>query len=153
MLSLKRALVAACVAGSILFVPTAVFAGTSSGQGAQKQALVDKPVSYCNGLAGGTVTDHSFATLNLDGAGNVTTVVHLQKVNPNDTYYVWTYGEGCYPYLYDGTITTNGQGNGNLSTLWSNPGITAGYVFIYDTAYADSLPNADWLQSPVVPLR
>src|SRR6266550_1701746 len=87
----------------------------AAGNGAVKQPLLANTGGDCfQGATSGTPIGNSFVILNKAG-GNVSAEIHLQGAPANGQ---WTIKldqrplEGCNPAV-EGTITTNGQGNGN----------------------------------------
>jgi hypothetical protein len=139
--TLKRGVVAVGLVATVLALPATAFAGTSGGQGAQKSPMTEGSFfSGCSGPIGGTLSAHSFAIINLAGGTTVTVTVHVQKEAPNYTYHVLSYANGgCNPVNYDGDITTNGQGNGNLSTTFNDPTETTAFVVLWATDYSVQL--------------
>jgi hypothetical protein len=143
-------------AGATVAMTGTAFAGTPTGQGAQKVAMVENgyPVCGAPGVVGGTVTAHSWVSTVLTGNGNVNTTVHLQDTTPNASYYVVLYDQNCAPqHLLDGTnpvMTTDAQGNGTMSFTSHNPDRTP------TSAQVQLFNTSDWsrapLDSPQVPL-
>src|SRR5258708_16040021 len=79
-----------------------------------KGPMYDNPTGSCAvGGTGGTAVE-GFANLNEVGT-NVQGVVSLKGANPGATYTVYLVDGGCTTFTPAGTITTNCQGNENLS--------------------------------------
>ena len=128
-----------------------VFAGlttaASAGPGAAKEALVgpDAQVS-CQTVqpADNPQPGPGFVIFNQDGSGGVHANVVLKGAAPDTTYVVRLIqavpnGSDCGNV--DGTITTNGQGNGNVNIIEPKlTGATAAQVII-DTGNLQATPT------------
>ena len=124
----------ACLVGvAALAVPSA-FAG---GSGAQKINLMASTTYTCGGgtVPGSGPLLDSFAVLNQHG-DTLSAEISIKKGIPNATYTIWVIqtpsGSDCGSP--DTTLTTNGQGNGNVH--WDEPiiaGSTGAWVAAFNS--------------------
>lgn len=107
--------------GSVLQLPPAQLTDPAP-EGAQKEPLVAFPVSTCSTGALSTSPSVGFAILNshppLNSAGQDSVIIGEVVVEggvPNATYTVFVLQDpgNCLNVTSAGTLTTNGQGNGN----------------------------------------
>lgn len=123
---------------AMLLVATPAFAG---GSGAQKAPLVANTFQLCSGQSIGPPSAvNGFAVINAHD-GVVSAVVSLKNATPNQTYGVdlvqTTSGTGCNIYSA-ASLTTNGQGNGNVTiTVPQVTGDTGAFVGLFYGNYGD----------------
>ncbi|MCW2571444.1 MAG: hypothetical protein JWO88_1502 [Frankiales bacterium] len=149
---MKRTIIGAAVLALGLAGLGTSYAGTDDGQGAQKRALVPTAgdmTSQCKSGAEAEGGPNGFAILNLPGkSGDPATdrivgEVSLKNATPNSSFIVnLAMGSNCVPL---GTLTTNGQGNGNFHI--DNMPNAAGTYFV---VLQDMVGGAEaWATSPV----
>ena len=142
----------------IVAVPTTLLLGASggvavaSGTGAQKVPLVRHRENFCfngNVTSSPGTTVNGFATLHLNGTGDIVAEVALKGGLPNTTYTVriiqTPLAADCF--VQDTSLTTNSQGNGNVN--WQEPllpGNSGAWVDV-----SQSIPDeagGDWYSTP-----
>lgn len=129
---MRRAVVGAICAGMITATVVPAFAGTSSGQGAQRSGLSPTSGSSSSQCVQGTgAGPNGFVILNTAGrvAAPVLTngEVSLKGATPNTTYLVQLgSSNNCLP---EGTLTTNTVGNGNAH-IQVKPGQSGSYYVV-----------------------
>ena len=112
--SIKRNLIAGAASAAILAsLVGVVFAGSG------KAPLYNAPANFtCPAGAQPAANDPTFgfAVLNTTGNGQVIAEVSLKGATPDATYDIYVNQDpgGC-PTVATGTLTTNGQGNGNTN--------------------------------------
>jgi hypothetical protein len=113
----------------------------------QKVPLTTANVNCDGSSATGTGTGPGggFVIYNEPATGKLITVVVLQDARPNTTYNVRVIQSASTCSQVDGTITTDGFGNGNVNIQEPVTGTTA-FVAINNTGN----PLNDYLTSPVV---
>lgn len=130
----QRLMVVAGISAMIAAMTTAAHAGTAF-------ATPNTKVDFIQDVAtGGSIADldmagptgFGFVNFNQDNAGNLRVVASLKNAEPNTTYEIFlvcgpTHDTAC-GFISIGTLTTNGQGNGNsgavdvpLATLQAAP--------------------------------
>jgi hypothetical protein len=135
----RKAIVAGL--GIALAAASAAAAGTAAGQGAQKRALqitTSSNQAQCDPAGSGA--SHGFAILN--GPGKVGAVqkvngeVSLKGGEPNTTYMV-AISVGSQNCMPEGTLTTNGQGNGNAHINDATLSSGSYYIVLMDSTGAE----------------
>jgi hypothetical protein len=145
-----KLLVPAAVIVSVGMGPAApAFAG---GSGAQKTPLVHNDEAFCHGglLVPPPPGDHGSAVINAHNRV-IRAEVSLKHARPKTTYGVELVqtpsGTDCNDYTL-GSLTTNGQGNGNVSiSVPQNRGDTGAFVGLFYGNFHD------FYNSPDVTLR
>jgi hypothetical protein len=131
----------------ILLLVTLVVAGAVAGVaaagagGSAKLPLLGQDGSaFCDGsgVVSGTANGYGFAVINYDTDTNtVLATVSLKGLDPNTTYGVRLIQGQDDCFTTDGTFTTNGQGNGNISV--SEPSVSShALVAVDDSNFDDS---------------
>ena len=121
------------LAGAAILASLAIPAMALAGSGAQKVDMLAHAFGSCASGAAGGAPVVGFAVINEDSAGNITAEVSLKGGTPNHTYALeivqTPHGQGCG--VPQGTLTTNGQGNGNAHlSVAALPGTTDAFVLI-----------------------
>ena len=137
------------VLGAILALVSLAQTGIARAD-ASKEVVFSHTTGNCNsGLITGLPTD-SFAVINTH-AGTVSAEIALKGLAPNTTYQVDLVqvpsGESCLQVPGETTLTTNGQGNGNVHFAEPIlPGQTGVFVMLV-------APGIDILATPTVALQ
>ena len=118
---MKKSLVYVAVATLLTGAAVTATAGTVDGQGAQKRSLdavttdVDEQCEESGSADAATGDGFGFVILNAPGKSGATSrvlgEVALKKAEPKQTFAVFLAQDGAC--VAAGTLTTNGQGNGN----------------------------------------
>ena len=98
-------------------VAMAVISAGTATAGAEKFPLLGPDGNaFCNGsgVISGTDLGFGFAVINAPADGTVMTTVSLKKLRPDTTYTVRLIQGNTDCFDFDGTITTNRVGNGNV---------------------------------------
>jgi hypothetical protein len=126
---MKRVL--ASIVGSAIAL--ALLALPASAAGAQKVDLLGPHgVAFCNGSGASGSPGFGFAVVN-HHAGNVAAEIAMKGVAPNTTYNVRLIqtNDVADCFRTDATLTTNGQGNGNVHVSEPiEPGATSVFVAV-----------------------
>lgn len=126
--------------------PTEPTAQYSAVQGAKKYELVGPfAVIFCSNLEpvpweNTTLWQEGFVRFNMaDGENQLSAVVSLKGAAPNTSYPIRLIQGGSDCFAVDGTLTTNGQGNGTLQV--SEAGLTGRAQVIIDTGAVFGSPT------------
>jgi hypothetical protein len=137
--------------GVVTLVASAAFAVPTAAQSpnaAQKEPFLHEAFVLCETGAEGGVPTGSFAIIKKNPGNTVSTQVALKRALPKATYEVFLVQtpifnpEDCF--MADGTIQTNGRGNGNGH--FSEPlasGQTGAFVYVESGGFVDfqATPN------------
>ena len=116
----------------VTLVVAGLTAGVASGAGGSQKFPLLGPLAgqFCDGsgIVGDTSQTGGLAVINYDTDTNmVLATVSLKGLDANTTYNVELIQGSGDCFTNDGTITTNGQGNGNVSVTEPS---TSGHAFV-----------------------
>jgi hypothetical protein len=130
----RRIIRSAC--GLLVVTALVAFAGPAGANGTQKVDLLKQAFGTCSTGAAGGVPEIGFAVIHATGSGKLIAEVAMKNATPNHTYPVSLVqtpsGENCLSA--EGTITTNGKGNGNVNIQEPLlPGTTGAFILMSPT--------------------
>ena len=140
-MNIKKAFVTGIATATIL-ASVALPAFADNGKGA---LYVDPAWSCANGATSTTTPIDGFANINPQGA-TVGVEYALKGAQQNETYYLYLSDQSCH-FQFVGSLTTNGQGNGNGHIdVPQIAGATKYWVYAYNHNFTQ------YLLTPAVPV-
>jgi hypothetical protein len=109
---------------AIVAIVAAVATAVATAGSGKFELLGPSGNAYCDGgVLAGDPGGFGFAVINLTGEGDVAATVSVKGLDPNTEYHVYLVQGPADRGTVDGTITTNGQGNGTIHV--SEPSVSS----------------------------